>query len=55
MQESDQFKEIDLGRSYSTHVRMRNAYKNLGRKTERKKPLGRPMCRWKDSIKTDFK
>jgi hypothetical protein len=34
---------------------MRNAYENLDRQPERKSPLGRHMCRWKDTtIKTDF-
>jgi hypothetical protein len=31
MLERDQFKESDMGRSYSTHVRMWNAYKDLDR------------------------
>jgi hypothetical protein len=29
-----------MGRSYSTDVRMRNAYKELDRKPERKRQLG---------------
>jgi hypothetical protein len=33
---------------------MRNAYKDLDRKPERMRPLGRHMCRWKDSIQTGF-
>jgi hypothetical protein len=55
MQEGDKLKKIDMGRLYSTHVRMRNAYKDLYRKPERKRQLGRPMCRSKDPIKADFK
>jgi hypothetical protein len=34
MQESNQFKEIDMSRSYSRHMRMRNAYKDMDRKPE---------------------
>jgi hypothetical protein len=34
---------------------MRNAFKDLDRKPERKRQLGRPMCRRKDAIKTVFK
>jgi hypothetical protein len=55
MQEGDRLEEIDVGRSYSTHVRMRNDYKDLYRNPERKRQHGRPMCRWKDAIKADFK
>jgi hypothetical protein len=32
-----------------------NSYKILIRKPERKKPIGRPRCRWDDSIKIDHK
>jgi hypothetical protein len=32
----------------------RNAYKLLVRKTEGKKPLGRPRRRWVDNIKMDI-
>jgi hypothetical protein len=51
----DRFKEIDMGRSYSIHMRMRNALKNMDRKPERKRTLGRRVCRRKNAIKTDFK
>jgi hypothetical protein len=27
---------------------MKNVYKSLVRKSERKKPFGRPTCRWED-------
>jgi hypothetical protein len=43
MLERDQFKESDRGRSYSTHVSMRNAYRDWDRKHERMRPLGRFM------------
>jgi hypothetical protein len=32
---------------------MRNAYWILFGKPERKRPLGRPKCRWENSIKVD--
>jgi hypothetical protein len=34
---------------------MRSAYKDLVRTSERGGQLGRPVCRCKDTIKTDFK
>jgi hypothetical protein len=34
----DQFKERDIDSSYSTNVRMRNAYKDMDRKPERIRP-----------------
>jgi hypothetical protein len=33
---------------------MRNAYKILVRKPERKRPLGRPGRRWEDNIRMDL-
>jgi hypothetical protein len=35
-----------MGRSYSIHMRMRNAYKDLDRKPERKRALGELMWRF---------
>jgi hypothetical protein len=32
-----------------------NAYRILVGKTERKRPLGRPKCRWVDNIDMDFR
>jgi hypothetical protein len=32
----------------------RNAYILLVEKSERKRPLGRPICRWVDNIKMDL-
>jgi hypothetical protein len=43
-----------VGKSCSTHARVRNAYKVLEGK-QRNSPLGRPKCRCKDAIKIDFK
>jgi hypothetical protein len=34
---------------------MRNEYKILVGKPERKRPLGRPVCRWEADIKMDLK
>jgi hypothetical protein len=33
----------------------RNTYRILVRKPERKRPLGRPRCRWEDNIKMDLR
>jgi hypothetical protein len=41
--------ESDMGRS------CRSKYKDLDRNPERKRQLGRPVCRWKYAIKSDFK
>jgi hypothetical protein len=32
----------------------RKAYRVLVGKPERKRPLGRPRCRWEDKIRMDF-
>jgi hypothetical protein len=37
------------------HGEKRNAYKILVGKEEGKRPLGRPRCRWEDSIKMDLR
>jgi hypothetical protein len=34
---------------------MRHAYGILIGKLEGKRPLGRPICRWEDDIKMDFR
>jgi hypothetical protein len=34
---------------------MRNAYKILVGKPERKRPFGRPGYRWEDNIKIDYR
>jgi hypothetical protein len=34
---------------------MKSVCKILIRKPEGKSPIGRPVCRWKDDIKTDIK
>jgi hypothetical protein len=52
VQDNDQFSEIEMGWSGSTHGRIRNAYLGLDRKPERTIPLLRSMCSWKNTIKT---
>jgi hypothetical protein len=40
---------------HATRMRLkRNVYRLFVRKPERKRPLGRPRCRWLDSIKMDL-
>jgi hypothetical protein len=51
----DQIKENDVGRAYSMHGEMRNAYEVLLGKPEGKRPHGRPRHRWEDNIKMDFR
>jgi hypothetical protein len=34
---------------------VRNAYKILVRKSEEKRPFGRPMCRWEDNFRMDLR
>jgi hypothetical protein len=40
---------------HTARMGIRNVYKILVRKAERKRPLGRPKHKWDDNIKTDFK
>jgi hypothetical protein len=35
-------------------MRVRIIYKDLDRTSEREEQLGRPVCRWEYTIKTDF-
>ena len=45
-----------MGRTYSTYLeQFRNAYRVLVARSERKRPLGRPIRRWKDNIKVDLR
>jgi hypothetical protein len=39
----------------STDGEKRNAYRKLVGRTEGKRPLGRPRCRWADNIKMDLR
>jgi hypothetical protein len=47
--------EDEMGRTCSMNGAKRNAYRVLVGKPEGKRPLGRPRCRWVDSIKMDFR
>jgi hypothetical protein len=44
-----------MGGAYSTNGEKRNGCRILVRKPEGKRPLGRPRCRWLDSIKMDLR
>jgi hypothetical protein len=44
-----------MGGAYSTNGAKRNAYKILGGKPERKRPLGRSRRRWEDNIRMDLR
>jgi hypothetical protein len=48
-------KEDEMGGAYSTNGEKRNAYRISVGKPEGKRPLGRPRCRWEDSIKMDLR
>jgi hypothetical protein len=41
--------------SCNIYGEMRNVYKILVRKSEGKRPFGRPKHRWKDNIRMDLK
>jgi hypothetical protein len=43
-----------MGRSCSTNVEKRKAYRLLVGKPEGKRPLGRPRLRWVDNIRMDL-
>jgi hypothetical protein len=43
-----------MGRPCSTNGGKRNVYRLLMRKTEGKRPLGRPKRRWVDNIRMDL-
>jgi hypothetical protein len=43
--------ESDVGKSRSTHARVRDAYRVLDRKPERNRPFGRPRRGWKDALR----
>jgi hypothetical protein len=44
-----------MGRDCNTNEEKSNAYRILVRKPQGKRPLGRPRCRWADSIKMDLR
>jgi hypothetical protein len=43
-----------MGGACSTNVEKRNAYMLFVRKSEGKRPLGKPRCGWVDSIELDL-
>jgi hypothetical protein len=43
-----------MGGACSTYEEKRNAYRILVRRTEGRRPLGRPRRRWEDNIKMDL-
>jgi hypothetical protein len=43
-----------VGGACSTHGGDENAFKILVGKPQRKRPLGRPRCRWMDHIRMDL-
>jgi hypothetical protein len=44
-----------MGRACSTNGDDRNSYRILVGKSEVKKPLGRPRCKWVDNIAADHR
>jgi hypothetical protein len=53
--QNDQVKEGEIDKVCSTHGRKTNSYSVLEGKPEGKTPLGRPKCRWEDTVKIDLK
>jgi len=43
-----------MGWTCSAYGKKRGVYRVLVGKIERKRPLGRPRCKWDDNIKMDF-
>jgi hypothetical protein len=48
-------KEDNIGMACSTNGAKRNVYRMLVGKSEGKRPLRRPRCRWVDNIKMDLR
>jgi hypothetical protein len=44
-----------MNKACSTHGRDENPYTVLVRKSEGKRPLRRPRCRWKDNVRVDLR
>jgi len=43
-----------MGGACGTYGREESGYRVMIEKPEKKKPLGRPRCKWEDNIKTDL-
>jgi len=43
-----------MGGACGTYGREEIGYRVLIEKIEKKRPLGRPRCKWEDNIKTDL-
>jgi hypothetical protein len=52
--QNNQVEEDEMGGSCSTNGEKRNAYRLLVGKSQGKRPLGRPRCRWVDNIRMDL-
>jgi hypothetical protein len=50
----EEAKEDKISGSRRTHSVESNAYKILIRKSEGRRPLGKPRCRWKKNYKMDL-
>ena len=44
----------DRAENVALSGKVRGVFRNLVRKPEGKRPLGRPRCRWEDNIKMDL-
>jgi hypothetical protein len=45
----------EIDRACSTQGKIERAYKSLIGKSEEKRRLGRPRCRWEDNIRMDLR
>jgi hypothetical protein len=50
----DDIDKNEMGRHVTRMGEGRGVYRVLVRKTEGRRPLGRPRCRWADNIKADL-
>jgi hypothetical protein len=51
----DQEKKTEMGRTCGTRGERRGAYRALGGKPERRRPLERPRRKWEDNNKMDLR
>jgi len=50
----DKIEKNEMGGACSTYGERRIVYKDLVRKPEGKRPLGRPRCRWEGNIQMNL-